>query len=429
MTVAYLANEFPSAVEPYVVDEIEELRCRGVRVVAGSVRRTRCGWNTAKVSAEIVLWPLHAKVIFRAARLCLWKAWSLLSILSRILFGREETLGRRLRALGHTFLGACYAAELQGREIEHIHVHHGYFGSWIAMTAARMLGVGYSLTLHGSDLLVDPAFLDVKLGNCSFCRTISEYNRRYILERYREIDPQKVIVVRLGVNVENSVSRDASERRGFENVFKLLSVGRLHAVKDHAFLVRACAELRERGLQFQCLIAGEGPERPRIEALIDKYELSQHITLLGQVERVRLQRFYDCADIVVLTSRSEGIPVVLMEAMPRGAIVLAPEITGIPELVIPGETGFLYQSGSMQDFVAQLAWIEKQIRDEKSQRSDRDAPRVTGTFELMREKARAHVHQHFNRRRNLQVFAESLMAEITRSGRSSSNENPILQQI
>ena len=59
----------------------------------------------------------------------------------------------------------------------------------------------------------------------------------------------------------------------------------------------------------------------------------------------------------MLTSRSEGIPLVLMEAMARGKIVLAPAITGIPELVIAGKTGFLYEGGSLNDFVTQLLHI------------------------------------------------------------------------
>jgi len=70
-----------------------------------------------------------------------------------------------------------------------------------------------------------------------------------------------------------------------------------------------------------------------------------------------MDSWYDRADLVVLTSRSEGIPLVLMEAMARGRIVLAPAITGIPELVIAGKTGFLYEPGSLQDFVARLLFI------------------------------------------------------------------------
>ena len=90
---------------------------------------------------------------------------------------REGIARRRLKALLHTWLGAYYAGLLRERGVTHIHAHHGYFGSWIAMTAARLLGVSFSLTLHGSDLLRDGVYLETKLKNCRFCVTISEYNR------------------------------------------------------------------------------------------------------------------------------------------------------------------------------------------------------------------------------------------------------------
>ena len=83
---------------------------------------------------------------------------------------------RRLKTLLHTWLGAYYAVLLRDRGVDHIHVHHGYLGSWIAMVAARLLAVDFSLTLHGSDLLLNGAYLDAKLKHCRFCLTISEYN-------------------------------------------------------------------------------------------------------------------------------------------------------------------------------------------------------------------------------------------------------------
>src|SRR6478672_6848454 len=72
-----------------------------------------------------------------------------------------------------------------------IHVHHGYFGSSIGMTAARLLNIGFSMTLHGSDLLRNASYLDLKLAQCDFCVTISEYNRNYILQRFPNVDAQK----------------------------------------------------------------------------------------------------------------------------------------------------------------------------------------------------------------------------------------------
>src|SRR5581483_7151452 len=138
-----------------------------------------------------------------------------------------------------TYLGLCYAVMLRNREVEHIHVHHGYFGSWIAMTAANVLDVSFSMTLHGSDLLVHGTYLDIKLANCKFCLTISEYNRKAILQRWPQLDPRKVVVSRLGVTISQLEISPASDGESLN----LLAVGRLHTVKDHAFLLRVCAEL------------------------------------------------------------------------------------------------------------------------------------------------------------------------------------------
>ena len=93
------------------------------------------------------------------------------------------------------------------------------------------------------------------------------------------------------------------------------------------------------------------------ERQINKSGLQQRIRLLGAIPRDEMDSLYRRADMVVLTSRSEGIPLVLMEAMARERIVLAPAITGIPELVIPGTTGFLYRRGAIDDFVTRVLFI------------------------------------------------------------------------
>ena len=118
-------------------------------------------------------------------------------------------------------------------------------------------------------------------------------------------------------------------------------------------------------------------------------------------------------DVVVLTSRSEGIPLVLMEAMAHGKTVLAPAITGIPELVKHGETGFLYHPGSLGDFVTKIQLIRA---------SPPALPRL-------RHAARQHVLEHFDREKNLAALADLFVSRITRNVRSQLHENPLLQQI
>jgi len=431
LTVAYLANEFPVSVEPYVGEEIQELRRRGVHVVASSVRKASAQpgrATTGEDAGEVLCLQTFRPVIFvRAVGLAV-RRWPRISgLVTRVLLRGREPVSRRLRALLHTCLGVYYAVLLRHQNVDHIHVHHGYFGSWIGMVAARLLGVGFSLTLHGSDLLLHSAYLDTKLKNCRFCVTISEYNRRYILQHYPAIHAGKIFVSRLGADAplrtEFSGSRPANNAR---HTFTLLAVGRLHGVKDHAFLVRACARLRDYGFNFECAIAGEGPERGALESLIRQRRLQDRVTLVGHASRQQLDGLYRLADVVVLTSRSEGIPLVLMEAMGRGKIVLAPAITGIPELVLPGKTGFLYAPGSTNDFVARILLLEEQIRGEERNAVTR--------LDWIRHAARVHVVHNFSRRKNLTRFADLFLQRVaTRQVAiqewSYSHEDFVLQQI
>ncbi len=433
LTIAYLANQFPSPVEPYVGEEIAELRQRGIRVVAGSVRKAPERGESVSgpvCTPEISLLPVGTVVLLKAAWLAL-RRWNRISglMVRVILQGREGPLAR-MKALLHTYLGACYAVMLAGQRVDHIHAHHGYFGSWIAMTAARLLNCGCSLTLHGSDLLLHAAYLDVKLENCSFCLTVSDYNRRYILEHYPKIDGYKILVSRLGVELPQAPAV-ASSGYGKQGL-SLLAVGRLVAVKDHAFLIRACAQLQARGVQFECSIAGDGPKRGKLESLIRKFGLERRVTLLGHVARECMDSLYDRADVVVLTSRSEGIPLVLMEAMARGKLVLAPAITGIPELVIAGKTGFLYQPGSMGDFLAELLLIHSLLA--ASRPSDQNySPAAARKLIWVRHAAEVQVRHNYDHKKSLKVFAELFVERIIQQNipqiESNVNEDFVLQQI
>src|SRR5690349_21317466 len=99
------------------------------------------------------------------------------------------------------------------------------------------------MTLHGSDLLVKAAYLDIKLAHCSVCFTISEYNRKIIFQRYPEIPHDKVLLRRLGVEVP-APGPAAPPSCEHDHRFVVLVPGRLHAIKNHGFLITACAALK-----------------------------------------------------------------------------------------------------------------------------------------------------------------------------------------
>jgi len=412
-TVAYLTNQFPSPVEPYVAEEIQELRRRGVTVIPCSARHDIAALDSelkAFAAETLYLQRLQLKLLIHAAFMCFLKFPMLKDLFRRALLQGSEPLRRRLRALLHTWLGVYYALLIERSGVEHIHVHHGYFASWIAMVAARVLGIEFSMTLHGSDVLLHPAYLDKKLKHCKFCVTVSEFNRRHILERYPDVQPEKVVVRRMGVDPgKDNLPASLVPRENPHLV--MLAVGRLHPVKDHAFLARACRVLKNRDVPFACVIAGDGPERASIEKLIRDLDLRGEVQLVGHLTRQQLDTCYTGADLVVLTSRSEGIPLVLMEAMAHGRPVLAPAITGIPELVLDGKNGFLYRPGSLEDFVARVELVHHS----------------ESALGPLGRAARQHVLQHFNREKNLAAFCNLFLMHISRTVENHSYENPVLQ--
>jgi glycosyltransferase involved in cell wall biosynthesis len=104
-----------------------------------------------------------------------------------------------------------------------------------------------------------------------------------------------------------------------------------------------------------------------------------------------------------------------MEAMAMGRVVLAPAITGIPELISDTQTGFFYQQDSMPDFLNKLRIIAT----------------ATPSLESVRQRARRHIQLHFNRQQNLNTWAEDFIRhfETTSQGQESSHANSVLQQV
>lgn len=421
LKIAYLANQFPSPVEPYVTEEIDELRRRGVEVLAGTVwkpkRQLAEGSSQSESVSILALEPIRLIVLFQAICLLI-RRWKRISrFVKRALVQGKESPSRRLKAILHTLLGAYYAVLLQKHDVDHVHVHHGYFGSWIGMVAASLLGIEFSLTLHGSDLLIHDAYLDTKLKNCRFCITISDYNRSYMSKRFPEVDRQKIIVSRLGVDTKAKMAIPFLHRRTKRGEFNMLSAGRLHVVKNHAFLILACARLRDVGVSFKCSIAGAGPELKRLETLIQENRLQECVKLVGHVVHSDIDFLYRSADLFVMTSISEGIPLVLMEAMTRGTIVLAPDITGIPELVIPGKTGFLYQPGNLEDFVHRILFLQKLLDEDPSQ----------NRLPWIRHAGEAQVRNNFSRSNNLWRFGATFVKQVLGTGTELGRAHSLLQ--
>ncbi len=144
------------------------------------------------------------------------------------------------------------------------------------------------------------------------------------------------------VVIHNAVDVEAAPRAGLAgDPPRIISVGRMKAPKDPLTLIGALAHL-EPGT-FRAMLVGDGPDWSVVAAAVRRAGLDSVVDLVG--ERLDVPALLAQADVFVLASLSEGLPMSLLEAMAAGLPVVASAVGGVPEAVIDGETGLLVAPG------------------------------------------------------------------------------------
>jgi glycosyltransferase involved in cell wall biosynthesis len=192
------------------------------------------------------------------------------------------------------------------------------------------------------------------------------------------------------VVIHNGVPLDVPRRRAHPGPVMLLSVGRLRAPKDFVTLVRAIP-----GLEAQLRIAGDGPDRAALEAEIERLGLQDRVELLGT--RTDIPELLANADVFVLATESEGLPMSVLEAMAAGLPVVASAVGGVPEVVRDGETGALVpprDSAALAEALGRIV-ADPALRDRLGEAGRQ---RVQSEFSLERFE-REHLELYRNRTR------------------------------
>ncbi|MFH1034871.1 MAG: glycosyltransferase family 4 protein [Pseudomonadota bacterium] len=161
----------------------------------------------------------------------------------------------------------------------------------------------------------------------------------------------------------------------------VMGMGRLHPSKGFDLLLRAFAACQAAGPQWRLVILGEGPERPRLEALALELGIAQRVHLPGQVaEPAALLRQ---AEFFVMSSSYEGFPMALAEAMSCGLAVVATDCSaGVRQIVRPGVDGLLVPPGEPQALAQAMLWL---MQDPAGRaRLAAQAPQVVERFGLKR---------------------------------------------
>jgi glycosyltransferase involved in cell wall biosynthesis len=357
MKIAYLVNQYPKVSHSFIRREILALERQGFEVLRIALR----GWNDGLVDAEDLRERERTRYILQDGMGSLVKA-SLATLVSRpgrFFSALSLALKMARRADRPLPLHLIYLAEacrmlpwLREFGAEHLHVHFGTNPTEVAMLA-RVLGApAYSFTVHGPEEFDKPEFIGMreKVRRSAFVVAISSFGRSQLFRWIDYADWPRVAVVHCGL--EN----------GFSDVEpvpppaapRLVCVGRLCEQKGQLLLMAALHQLRQKNIDFELVLAGDGEMRAEVESLIRTYALERHVRITGWISSDQVREELLAARAMVLPSFAEGLPVVVMEAMALRRPVLTTYVAGIPELVIDGECGWLFPAGDVDALAAAL---------------------------------------------------------------------------
>lgn len=200
--------------------------------------------------------------------------------------------------------------------------------------------------------------------------------------------PDRLRVINNGIEIPALLPREKQQMIVFG------SAGRFFPVKDYPLMVEIARIVSEKNASVRFELAGEGPERDRLERLIAAHNLSKSFRLCGRIDE--MDKFYGGLDVYLNTSLHEGIPMSILEAMAHGLPVIAPKVGGIAEIIEDGVEGFLVAGRNPEDFAEKCAMLQNSELQKRMGRAAR--ARVERAFS-----ARAMAQQYHRLYRELAV--------------------------
>jgi len=281
------------------------------------------------------------------------------SMLGKAAFGPAEGLRQRLTLIYQILPALVLAMRWRRLPIGHIHAHWAHTATSVAMHAAELLGVGFSFTGHANDLFVHRVALLAKVQRARFIVCISEYHKQLYIGL--GADPDRLKVVYCGIDTDRFVIPSQKETAPRP---RIVGVGRLVEKKGFHDLISACAILLQKGVQFECLIAGSGPERADLEAKVSAMNLEGIVRITGEtVLQENLPGLLGSASVFALPcvrdrdGDMDGLPQVLIEALLCGVPCVSTKLVGIPDIIRNGQTGILVPPGDVDELAGALSTL------------------------------------------------------------------------
>jgi len=392
---AYLLSRYPAVSHTFFLQEVEGLKRSGAVIETASINLPDREWSAlTAVEREAAEKTFYIKA---------QRPPEILGKLISILFLRPGVFLRGLKAalrmepghIPHTCYALFYLAEaillgdwMRRRELTHLHVHFSGPVASVGLIASVAWKFPYSMTVHGPDEFFDQTGMALaqKIQGARFVICISDYCRSQLMRLLPPEAWKKLHVVRLGI--APALAEDPYRELAAAPI-NILCTGRLVSAKGQAILLMAMAELVRRNLPIHLRLIGDGPDRKALERLVDEKGLRHHVTFMGAQNHDTVLAALRDADLFVLPSFAEGVPVALMEAMAIGVPCISTFVAGIPELIRHERDGLLVPAGSVEELTAAM---DRLIHN----------PDERNKF---RGSARARVLEHYNLPKNLELLA------------------------
>lgn len=350
--LAYLSSEYPALSHTFIFREIMELRRNGFFVQTVSVNSTTLVDRFSAIEKEEIINTYYIKkhIFIKTGVNFLISLFTEPLMTAKAFFRSVLLMHSRkglLKAVGYFFEAVILKNWMKRNKIFHMHVHFGNPAATLALIASTFRKIEYSMSIHGPDVFydIDQNILAEKIMYAKSVRAISFFCRSQL---FRLVSPQmwdKISIVRCGIDTSVFAPQQGVSEKA---VPEILCVGRLVPAKGQRVLLEALRLLDLRNIQFHATIAGGGPNQEDLENIAREYQLDHRVIFTGPIGQDAVINLYRQADIFVLASFAEGLPVVLMEAMAMEVASISTYIAGIPELVVDGQNGLLVYPSDIQ---------------------------------------------------------------------------------
>ena len=368
LRMAYLLSQYPAISHTFLLNEVLGLRARGLEIETISInlpdRPVKELRGHEETQFALTHYIQNGKVVSRGFE-ALWTALRHPRAVAR---GLRVIANLRAISLQRRFFWLFYLAEallvgrwMQEHKLKHLHVHFGGPVASVAFLVSAAWKIPYSITVHGPEELLntDAYHLREKVTSASFVFCISDFCRSQLCQLTSPASWSKFIVVRLGVDPVLRAPHFPARTKRVDRA-ELVCTGRLVPAKGHHILLQALERLHQRNVQVHATLIGGGAERNGLERFVRLHGLEEVVTFASALPHAETLSLVRSADVFVLASFAEGVPVALMEAMAFGLPCISTQIAGIPELIRSGVEGLLVAPGNVEE-LAQA--IESLVND------------------------------------------------------------------